>query len=514
MKNRNFRVKLLFFLAHMAASLKVSSSLQSVAPLATNELSDSCVEGSVGWYGKRVWFTATRTLKSISSVYSISRDWNPRPRPFALVFEVVAETGRSCRFYKGVTGETGQWFFDGIFLFLHWDTGLHEKLEKITYPTTFFSDPSQQFTLEHPRSLDNTHTVWPLTASFVASKPQKVYVQVLMNSPKFNFKSCSNKSLIQWSLVTPLGSHQKDSSAILDTDILVFDLIPPTSKSFLKGIQEHKSGQILVGLSGECWKHPRYAHLKSANDAWDMDYRADWRFSADIPITLFSCVYFGSALQHMYKLPTFKARFKRIAVIISNCGATSGRNEVVEELIEHVPVDSYGACFNRAHTYRKNNNYDLSYKVIPQLSRYLFSIAMSSVQEVDYITEKVYIGLMAGTVPIILGAATQNWEDFLPCQNCAIPAYTFENVGLLAKHLKHLFENKASYMRYHAWRAKPYNSTVSRKFNFVQKNSIDTFSCRLSEAVRPGSCPPECLDIVREQSIQSCVAHASKQRFW
>lgn len=97
-------------------------------------------------------------------------------------------------------------------------------------------------------------------------------------------------------------------------------------------------------------------------------------------------------------------------------------------------------------------------------SEYKFSIAFENAIENDYITEKIYDQLVAGSVPIYLGAP--NVGSFLPGENCLINTNSYRSPKDLAYYLKKCLINDDEYLKYHEWRKYPFFRS------FVEKEKI------------------------------------------
>merc|ERR1712194_624984 len=86
----------------------------------------------------------------------------------------------------------------------------------------------------------------------------------------------------------------------------------------------------------------------------------------------------------------------------------NGRERLVQALQRHVPVHCLGTCLHN-HAWPANIP---AKKTVAVLQTYLFSLAAENGNSQDYVTEKVYQALSAGTIPIYLGAP--NVADFVP----------------------------------------------------------------------------------------------------
>ena len=132
----------------------------------------------------------------------------------------------------------------------------------------------------------------------------------------------------------------------------------------------------------------------------------------------------------------------------SDCNPPSDRDSYVRELAKYVSVDAYGKCLH---------NRDLpehlvdpltfsSEEILSLVSKYKFTLAFENARCHDYVTEKFWRPLYAGSVPIVLGSPTI--RDWAPTNHSIIVAGDFENPQELAKYLQYLDQNDREYERY------------------------------------------------------------------
>eukprot|EP01034_Spumella_vulgaris_P028549 gene28549-35430_t len=141
----------------------------------------------------------------------------------------------------------------------------------------------------------------------------------------------------------------------------------------------------------------------------------------------------------------------QVVLFASNCdraGATE-RYKYIEELMKHVPVHSYGKCFNNRKEPENMPN-DPAWPAIAQrrarkvkiLSQYKFYLAFENAPVEDYVSEKVFEGLIAGSLPIYRGAASIH--KFMPSNNSFIDANQV-SAQELAKKILALGANEGEY---------------------------------------------------------------------
>ena len=90
-----------------------------------------------------------------------------------------------------------------------------------------------------------------------------------------------------------------------------------------------------------------------------------------------------------------------------DCGPPSDRDSYVKELMKHVKVDSYGQCLHNRDL--PENLRDPAagidtMELLDIISQYKFALAIENAICTDYITEKFWRPLYAGTVPIVKGS--------------------------------------------------------------------------------------------------------------
>lgn len=133
----------------------------------------------------------------------------------------------------------------------------------------------------------------------------------------------------------------------------------------------------------------------------------------------------------------------------------SGRAAFVLELSKTIGVDRYGK-FNPHAKLQPNRQIagpDLGRQTkLATIGRYHFCLAFENSVAPDYVTEKMFDPLQAGTVPVYLGAP--NVAEFVP-ENSYIDATSFGAPAELAAYLHHLMHTPHEYEAYFAWRAKP-----------------------------------------------------------
>ncbi len=120
----------------------------------------------------------------------------------------------------------------------------------------------------------------------------------------------------------------------------------------------------------------------------------------------------------------------------------SGRIEYLKELMHFLDVHSYGKLFGNKRE-ANDNGRDFKMKT---LAHYQFNLAFENAVAPDYVTEKFFDPLIAGTVPVYLGAP--NIDEFAPGENCFINAAEFDDPRCLAEYLLAVAKDEQLYRRF------------------------------------------------------------------
>lgn len=176
------------------------------------------------------------------------------------------------------------------------------------------------------------------------------------------------------------------------------------------------------------------------------------------------------------------SKSKDICMFISSQTNNSGRLEYLRELMSHLEIDSYGKWMKNCSI-----KYDSGYKTKMEIiQNYKFTIAFENSIADDYVTEKFYEPLLAGSVPIYMGAS--NIEKFAPSTNCYIDVKDFGSPQKLASRIKELCSSPQLYQDMFKWKKLPWNRSFTDKIikqkthpiekmiiisKFLLKNNID-----------------------------------------
>jgi hypothetical protein len=153
---------------------------------------------------------------------------------------------------------------------------------------------------------------------------------------------------------------------------------------------------------------------------------------------------------------------KFCAAFISSPYNQSKRLQILSRLMRYIRVDSYGKIF-QTHRLNDDKGYKTKHDIITQ---YKFTIAFENSIGVDYVTEKLYQPLIAGSIPVYLGAP--NVDDFSPGDNAYLNVSDFKNVRELAEFMK-----SADISAFHEWRNRPIRKTFNWYSQVTEKEPFD-----------------------------------------
>ena len=115
----------------------------------------------------------------------------------------------------------------------------------------------------------------------------------------------------------------------------------------------------------------------------------------------------------------------------------------MEELAKYIPVHNYGKCLkNKDEPDMGGRKGDRAGNKQAVLQRYKFYLAFENNKIKDYVSEKVFDGLLGGTLPVYYGA--ESIEQFMPVegQKAVIQMDDFESMENLAAFLNELARDR------------------------------------------------------------------------
>jgi Glycosyltransferase family 10 (fucosyltransferase) C-term len=132
------------------------------------------------------------------------------------------------------------------------------------------------------------------------------------------------------------------------------------------------------------------------------------------------------------------------------------RDDIVSGIVQatDLPFHFYGKCMSNQPGWlprdRAPKIHFADRNKLKMFRKYKFCETLENSADKDYVTEKVYIGLMAGCLPIYFGAP--NVEDYVPTPESIINVRNYRNREELAAAIHALADNKTAYDERMAWR--------------------------------------------------------------
>lgn len=202
-----------------------------------------------------------------------------------------------------------------------------------------------------------------------------------------------------------------------------------------------REGQIWVAWWMECEEH--FPRLADPSFMRRFDLTMSHRLDADI-----FTPYFERSEEELRAEP--RPKHALAAMFISGSAETSGRTAYAAELMQHLDVHSYGRLLRNRYL---ENDRGRATKM-ETIAGYKFTLAFENAVADDYATEKLYDPLVAGSVPVYLGAP--NVEQIVPAADCYIDVTDFAEPRALADHLLKLDHDEEGYCKHLEWKRRPF----------------------------------------------------------
>jgi hypothetical protein len=186
------------------------------------------------------------------------------------------------------------------------------------------------------------------------------------------------------------------------------------------------------------------------------DLTMTYQLTADVPLPHVGEQLDDHGSRSLRQPPQPKLSSPLVAAFISSSVNRSGRQEYMQELARHLPIDSYGK-FMRNQTLTNDCG---GQSKLETIARYKFTLAFENSCARDYVTEKFFDPLTAGSVPVYLGAP--NIADFAPGEHCFINVADFPTPKALAEYLIALGNDPVAYHAYFAWKEKPFRAEFQK----------------------------------------------------
>jgi len=247
-----------------------------------------------------------------------------------------------------------------------------------------------------------------------------------------------------------------DRNAVDDAVAIVFHVPTLPAGTFPNGPIKRK-GQLWVAWCMECEAH--YPQMQDRGFMDRFDLKMTHRLDSDIavPYLEYDCP------ELLRMSPSDKDDGKLVNAFVSSHLNKSRRIEYILQLMMHIDVHSYGKLFRNRSLDGDNGRWSR----LETMKRYKFTLAFENAIAMDYVTEKFYDPLIAGSVPIYLGAP--NIDNFAPGDHCFINAADWKSPEALARYLLELAGDKSLYAEFFDWKEKPFRPRFSELIELVKE---------------------------------------------
>ncbi len=221
-----------------------------------------------------------------------------------------------------------------------------------------------------------------------------------------------------------------------------------------------QSGQVWVAWSKECAKN--YPLLEDPRFLQRFELTMTYRLNCDVPIP-----YVDEFDPEELRQPGSPKSKPLVCAFLSSRFNRSRRLQYFDQLCRWIEVDSYGK-------YRRNCRLEPDLgrsSKVRAMARYPFTLAFENACGVDYVTEKLYDPMRAGSLPGSMGAPNANW--FAPAPKSYIDVRDFATPRHLAQYLIHLSQNPAEYDAYFEWKDQPFQASFQALLSWQSNHWYD-----------------------------------------
>jgi hypothetical protein len=273
-------------------------------------------------------------------------------------------------------------------------------------------------------------------------------------------------------------------------DVVLFHA--PTHKTMISAKTKKQFGSALLALLS--MEQPNYATvLKDLQYLRLMDLLVTYSLSSEFPGTRvpnMPITYYPTHIlsaQHVLQSPLKSFNQKdgygtgvSVALFTSNCqlAGAKERYEYLKELISYVPVHSYGKCFHNREEPAHLADSPLwpaiaqrRARKISILSNYKFYLAFENSPIDDYVSEKVFEGVFAGTLSVYRGAS--GIHQFMPSNDSFINANNL-TPRALADLILRVGADEQEYSKYFAFQQRPLSAEFQQiaDMSYVHPNVV------------------------------------------
>ena len=367
--------------------------------------------------------------------------------------------------FSGADGEVKGWMYVNIFHRLQWAFGFLTKMKDSSYTlpahqTDRYWKECWEMTPEPQKGCDyhfrraekwlKRYTDWR-TSEWVASvKSQWESGKKMMLL--YNIKSGLDLSLRKedvpndWIITT-------DRRFLEQADVVVFHL-PYLLQDLENDDTIKPENQIWVGWFMEA--EINYPMLKNPEVSEPFDIWMSYRNDAELVYPFYKYNYLDSFNQKFL----MHSQRNKTGMIFSDLSQEKSSCDYLGKLKEYIEVDTIYI-----------DPVDVGQINLKQYyQNYKFVLAFENAIDTDFVTEKFYDPLLAGSVPVYLGAP--NIEDFAPGDNCFVDVRQFENPQSLAGFIQACYEDEGLYAQFFEWKNHPLRPSFLQKIEEQKEHPL------------------------------------------
>jgi len=258
-----------------------------------------------------------------------------------------------------------------------------------------------------------------------------------------------------------------------------------------------------------------YFHLNGNHGYMDyIDINMTYSLNSQVPITL-TCLWGGGNVSDLLEPPPKKSKEKCVAMTITNCFAAGAayRTTYIKELMQYIPVDSYGECLHNkdlpkemsAHLY---SDFGASMRSKIKLIRdYKFVLSFENNNVTDYVTEKMINVFQAGTVPVYMGAPNAD-PYWIPGEHSIVKTDGFKGPRELAQYLRRMCDDDVEYQRFFEWKRKGLSAHFQKRIDECVFYGAECRLCQYILEKRKALENQQDLELIGELRKQTHYYHA------
>eukprot|EP00004_Rigifila_ramosa_P027977 TRINITY_DN9325_c0_g1_i1.p2 TRINITY_DN9325_c0_g1~~TRINITY_DN9325_c0_g1_i1.p2 ORF type:complete len:433 (-),score=83.48 TRINITY_DN9325_c0_g1_i1:28-1326(-) len=232
-----------------------------------------------------------------------------------------------------------------------------------------------------------------------------------------------------------------------------------------------REGQLRGAFWFESTKDPNYLKHTSAEYLQDYDFTISPKRDSDVPVSA-ACLWGKELSDYLAPPPASKP----LLVATFSTDVDPAASLYISHFMALLQVDSYRSLLHTVDLPSAAAWNNISYR-IETMAQYRFVLVTENSQDDDWVSQEFFQALLAGSVPIYLGAA--NIDEYAPGPHSFISARDFPSAWRLAEYVWQLEKDEVAYNEYFAWKS----AGLSPSFQSLLDTCLHTAECRLCQYV-------------------------------